>query len=241
MTSGSKSKWERTRPVVVGVVLTAGLAVLAVLLTMQFLANSPFADSPTDFTQATPVRMAASGSSIIFKSPGESNNCPLRGGEVRFIATPSEAGVAIPLRFSYKLSSEVLRNDVVRLSTPTAALALTGLGEYRLTAPDADGPWRSLKTLASTGTNLHGNDRSELSVALASRGHYLVRALDAKKVELFRGIMIPGDGKVYIRGAVLSPPVVSFSGHSQHDCGNWNSAAEADKALQRVEARIPSS
>jgi hypothetical protein len=238
MTSSSNSKRKDFLPVfaILGVVM---LGMLTVPLIKHFVADSPFADSPTNFTQTGPVRLAASGSSIIFKSPGESNNCPLRGGEVRFVATP-RIGVPVPLRLSYKLSTATPRNDVVSLVTPAGALTLTGLGEYRLTTKHNDAAWRPLTTLAPNGAKLQTNDRGELSIMSASSGHYLVRALDAKNAEVFRGIMIPGGGKIYIRSAVLSPQVASFLGHSEHDCGNWDSAAEADKALQRVEARTPS-
>lgn len=196
-------------------------------------------DSPTQLTQATPVRMAASGRSVIFKSPTESNNCVLIGGAVSFTAVPQPGGGADSLQFTYDLSTAVPRNDLVSLATEAGTLAISGRKAYSLTRLGAAQVMQPLQGLGASPRALVSRTGARLSIALLERDHYLVRAKDAAGNELFEGTLIPKAGIVYVRDAFFTSVVPTYAGDSQHNCGNWNNASDAAAALSRVERLVP--
>ncbi len=203
------------------------------------LAGCNLLDSPTVFTQATPVRMASNGMSVIFKSPGESNNCPLRGGVVSFAAAPQRENGRVPVRFSYRHSNSVPRNDVLTLTTEVGTLSISGENEYSFVPAEVHASWRSLLRLKTMGEQLSDKAGAEMSIMPQHQGGYFVRVREGRRRDVFTGVLMPASGNVYARDAVFTSWVRSYSGESQHDCANWDTAVEATKALGRVEGSIP--
>ncbi len=196
-------------------------------------------DSPTEFIQATPVRMASNGMSVIFKSPGESNNCPLQGGMVSFAAVSRGRDGTVAVRFSYQRSHTVTRNDVVTLATESGTLSISGHKQYSLVPPAASASWRSLQRLGTTPELLFNRAGADLSIMSRRQGGYFVEARDGRHRDVFTGMVRAADGKIYMWDSVFRSLLPSYSGKSEHDCGNWDTAAEATKALGRVEGSIP--
>jgi hypothetical protein len=209
------------------------------LLAPLSLAGCYFLDSPTQLTQATPIQMAASGRSVIFESPTESNNCVLLGGAVSFTSNPKPGDGADALQFTYRLSTSVPRNDVVCLSNEAGVLSISGRGTYGLTRPGTDQVTLPIRGMGISPRELVDRDGARLSIASLGRNHYLVRAKDAAGRRLFGGTLIPKAGIVYVRDALFTPVVPSYAGDSQHNCGNWNDPSDAAAALGRVERLIP--
>lgn len=195
-------------------------------------------DSPTEFTQATPVSVASNGMSVIFKSPGESNNCLVMGGITFSAVTPRRNGTVIA-RLSYQHSNTVPRNDILTLTTEAGTLSINGHKQYSLVPAQARASWRPLPGLGRTRERLRDTAGAEMWIMARRQGSYFVRSRDHRRRDLFSGVVAADSGKVYVWDAVFTPLVQSYSGKSEHDCGNWDTAREAAKALGRVEASIP--
>ena len=194
-------------------------------------------DSPTEWTQAAPVRIAASDETVIFKSAGESYNCGL-GGDVAFASATIARKPTRDMRFSYTVASSKPRDDLVQFVRPDASLSVRGSGSYRLVTKNGPTAWQSLGKL-KTLVAVHGPAGTAISIARAPRNRYIVAVASRTGDNFFRGTVIPLAGVVYIRDAIIAARTPIFSGTAQHNCGNWDSADEATKALGRVEARIP--
>jgi hypothetical protein len=197
-----------------------------------------FGDSPTTFEQAGPIRMATSERSVIFKSPTESNNCVLDGGSVTLTAARTRP-LQTPLRIAYTHVPATVRNDVFGIDAGADGLAINGSGHYRFQPAASGSPWRSLRALSSRGVEYRAGERLALSIRPAGDGLYLITVGAKPGENVFRGTVLPTNGVVYVRDAIVSNGASSFTGSSEHDCGNWNSATEAAAALGRVQAHWP--
>lgn len=194
-------------------------------------------DSPSRFSIATPVRLAANGGVVIFAAPTESDSCALNGGAVTLVAAVPASGAA-PLRFAYRRGDERPREDVLTLETAAGRLELSATARYRFFAPGADAAWQTLKSLSSSGARRTGRAGATLLLQPRNAG-YFIQATDARHRTFFSGIVLPRDGYVYARQAVFTRLIASYSVESQHNCGNWDTAGTATAALRRVEDSVP--
>ncbi|MBD5653550.1 MAG: hypothetical protein IAI50_00015 [Candidatus Eremiobacteraeota bacterium] len=197
-------------------------------------------DGPTTFKLATPAAMAADGDAILFKAPTESDKCPLWSGSISFAAISEQGAKNASVSVSFLRSATKPRNDVMALTTEAGTLSIDGQQDFALTPGGARTVWHSLRSLSTTGERLRDKSGAELSLVRRSSGHFIVEATRAGDRDIFKGTVMPIDGKIYVRQAVFSSLVPSYSGTSQHDCGNWNSPSTAASSLRRMENHIPS-
>lgn len=212
---------------------------VASLAAVVACAGCGFFDSPSQFTQAAPVRVAASGRSIVFKSPTESNNCLLGVGAVVFTGVPAGSAGDTGIRLTYRRTDDRPRKDVLEVAIAGSTLSIDGFGNYRLAGTSGGGVWSDGSGLGGVPKRLVARDGSVLTLAALPDGHDAIRVRNAGDRDVFSGTAIPRDGIVYVRDAVLTNVVPRYAGHARHNCGNWDSADEAVAALGRVEAEIP--
>jgi hypothetical protein len=200
-----------------------------------------FRDHPTTFEQAGPISLATSEDSVIFKSPTKSNNCMLFGGTVTLTATIKRRPLRAPVIFSYTHVRGAVRNDILRIDMAAGGFAIDGRGRYRFDPAAAGSAWQSLEALPPGGVE-HRMGFGDISSIYAVRnGQFRVAIVTAGSAErsIFRGTILPSNGVVYLRDAVMSDGASSFAGRSGHNCGEWDTAEDATAALGRVEAHWP--
>jgi hypothetical protein len=198
-----------------------------------------FPDTPTEFTQATPIHVAGDGDVLVFKAPSESDQCPLDGGEESLVAVTDAKNESSPLRFAYQRSKDTPRNDVLALTTAAGTLSVSGQGQYSLAAPGAPPSWQPLTALSAEGRELRSKTGATLLVASSLPGHARIEATRNGRDALFTGTVIPHEGFIYVRHGVFTPLVASYTGDSQHNCGSWDNPKDATIAVNEIEGHIP--